>query len=411
MKKHIYLYCMIAVMMLTASCGKDVVYTLPDGDKYSNLYMPQATNCPATSRLFMIEDEQTLHYSAFYSGYNAPKDINVRFEICPELVAQYNAENDTDYKPMPAGSWHMENTTGFIPKGEYTTELMDLTISTFGYIEPFTEYMLPLVMSSDDIKINEKLSTLYYVISAAYEPGNVPSVLVSEDKDKAIADALEIFSFNDKCLIARSADGKVLRYGYDASNDVFCAPETLYSDWNTGLVKMISKGPGTSVQVCNMYDTWITYEWGEDATLPLPEYSGYTSVITGGTFIFRSVIPNCPDGLLAVVAADNSLRWYKMSNDGHSYVNTSKDTRDYNFAQYVHLFYYGKDLIGIDEDGDMWHHPINADNTFATNPIQVGSGWGDFTHIIPFGTDLLARTSDGRLYKYAFDLRGFWALK
>ena len=70
-----------------------------------------------------------------------------------------------------------------------------------------------------------------------------------------------------------------------------------------------------------------------------------------------------------------------------------------------------KDLIGIDKDGDMWHHPVNSDNSFSTNPIQVGSGWEDFTHVIPFGTDLLARTKDGRLYKYAFDLRGFWALK
>ncbi|MBO5419054.1 MAG: DUF1735 domain-containing protein [Bacteroidales bacterium] len=411
MKKHFYKYCMIAVVMLMASCGKDVVYSLPDGDKYSNLYMPQATNHPLTSRLFMVAEEQMIHYSAFYSGYDAPNDINIKFEIRPELVAKYNEENGTDYKSMPAGSWHMESTSGFIPKGECTTELMDITINTFGHIEPFTEYMLPLVMTSDDIKINEDLATLYYVISAAYEPGNVPSVLVCEDKDKAIADALEIFSFNDKCLIARGADGKVLRYGYDSTNDLFGTPETLFSDWNTGLVKMISKGPGTSVQVCNMYDTWISYEWGENATPPLPAYSGYTSVITGGTFIFRSVIPNCPDGLLAVVAADNSLRWYKMSNDGHSLANTSKDTNGFNFANYVQLFYYGKDLIGIDKDGDMWHHPVNSDNSFTTNPIQVGSGWEDFTHVIPFGTDLLARTKDGRLYKYAFDLRGFWALK
>ena len=404
--KHYHKFFMIAAMMLAASCGEDVVYELPDGDKYSHLYMPQAVDCPSTSRLFMINEEQTLHCSAFYSGYDAPREINVKFEIRPELVAQYNEANNTSYEAMPEGSWKMEETSALIPKGGCTTELLDITINTFGHIEPFTEYMLPVVMTSEDIRISEELSTLYYVISAAYEPGNVPSTVVSEE----IGDALEIFSFNDRCLIARNSEGMVLRYGYDPETRTFGSPITLHSDWNTSLVKMLAKGPGNSIQVCNMYDTWITYEWSEDATPPVPEYAGYKSVITGGTWVFKNIVPNCPNGLLAVMVADNSLNLYKLSNDGHALSGTAATT-GFNYGQYTQLFYYGNDLLAIDKNGNMWQHTVKSDGTFSSNPIQVGSGWEDFTHVIPFGTDLLARTKDGKLHRYDFDLRGFWALK
>ena len=408
--KCLYKYALICIILLTASCGRDVIYELPDGDKYSHLYMPQAVDSPASKRLFMLEDVQTLHYSAFYSGYSAPNDINIRFEVRPELVQKFNEDNSTEYDFLPEGAWELEADQAFIPAGGCTTELMDINITTFGHIRPFKEYMLPVVMLTDDVKVSEQLSTLYYVISAAYEPGNVPSMLVSEDKKNAIVDAIEIFSFNDNCLIARSADGKVRRYAYDTQTGKFLSPTILQTDWVTSQVKLLAKGPGNAVNVCNLYDTWITYEWGSDAAT-IPAYANYKSVITGGTYIFKSLVTNCPTGLLAVLSADNSLLWYKMSNDGHSYVSVYAETKGFNFGLYKHLFYYGNDLIGIDAAGDMWLHNVKSDNTFSVSPTQVGSGWDDFTHVIPFGTDILVRTADGRLYKYQFDLKGFWALK
>ena len=403
--KHLYKYVLIAVMMLVASC-KDVIYELPDGEKYNHLYILQAVDSPASKRLVMQEEAQILHYSAFYSGYEAPNDIDIRFEVQMDLVAQYNESFGTEYEPMPEGSWQLEFDKAFIPAGGCRTELMDISVYTTGYLTPLTEYMLPIVMSTDDVKVSKEMSVLYYVISAT---SYVPSVLVSEDVDGAIADAIEMFSFKEKCLITRSSDGNVRRYRYDDKTDKFGTPAVLLSDWTLNQVKMIAKGPGTAVNVCNMYNTWVTYEWGEEAA-EVPQYAGYQSVITGGTDIFKSIVPNCPNGLLAVIAADNSLRWYGMSDDGHSLNSSIVDTKGFNFSQYKQLFYYGSDLIGIDALGDMWLHAAKSNNGFNSTPTKIGSGWGDFTHVVPFGTDMLVRTQDGRLYKYEFDLRGYWDL-
>ncbi|MGO4957044.1 hypothetical protein ACTQ49_07200 [Luteococcus sp. Sow4_B9] len=84
-------------------------------------------------------------------------------------------------------------------------------------------------------------------------------------------------------------------------------------------------------------------------------------------------------------------------------------TRDFNKDQLG-------DLVTIREDGTMWAHTVSlsTDETFTT-PRRVGHGWGAMQTVSSPGSlngdslsDLIARRSDGNLYKY-INQGGVWA--
>ena len=53
--KSIY-YCILSLFpALVVSCGHDVVYDLPDGDKFNHVYLLQAVDNPRPVQIFMIE--------------------------------------------------------------------------------------------------------------------------------------------------------------------------------------------------------------------------------------------------------------------------------------------------------------------------------------------------------------------
>lgn len=394
------------------SCGPDVVYDLPDGDKFDNLYLVQAVNPPRTTKIFMLEDQvQTANYSAFYSGLKAPKDIHITFEVDPELVDAYNQANQTNFKMMPEGSFEIEATEAVIPAGQSRTNLMKVSLNTFGYMEAFEEYLLPLAMKTDDVKMNESLSVIYYQVSASYEPGNVPC----REVGSGIADAVEIFSYNDKCLLARSADGKLRRYGYNASENTFSAGTVMKTDWTNGphgALFCISAGRENTLQV--VYGSlfqWWALSLNEDGTV-IPDLNATTdrTLVTGGCGIFdQSIWSVHPTGYV-VRTGYNSILYYPMASNWKAPSGAGVWT-EFNFKTYSKMMIYGYDFIGIDDSGNMWHHKFStATSTFA-NPTKLGSGWEDYTHVIPFGNSLLARDADGVLWEYEFDIRGFWALK
>jgi hypothetical protein len=403
--KNIRYFILLIPAMATWSCGKDVVYDLPDSERYDNLYLLQAVDLPRQTDIFMLEDSvQTTQYSAFWSGVEAPKDINVTFEVDMDLVAAYNEENITSYAVMPEGSYELEATSAVIPAGRSRTPLMDIRLKALGHLELYKEYLLPLVMKTDDVKVNESLSVIYYKVAASYAPGNVPRAEVGRN----VVNAMEFFAYNDKCLFTRSEDGKLRRYGWDPIEETFGGETVIKSDWTTANVRLISAGGGNTFQVVNQYDTWIVLPATEDGTA-VNDPSAYSAIITGGCNIFdRSVWNAHPTGFVARWGGSGNMQYYPMSSDWQA-LGGGGVTTVFNFGIYRILFVNDDDLIGIDINGDMWIHEFSS-NTFSS-PKKTGSGWEDYTHVTSFGKDLIARDADGKLWLYDFDIRGFLALK
>lgn len=405
--KSIYNCILSLVPALLLSCGQDVVYELPDGDKFNHVYLLQAVDNPRPVQIFMIEGEtQTTNYTAFYSGLKAPKDIHLSFEIDMDLVQAYNEANQTNYQMMPEGSYELETTEAVISAGESRTQPMKINLRSFGYIEAFQEYLLPLVLKTDDMKMNENLNVIYYLVSASYQPGEVPCREVNAN----VTEPLEMFSYNDVCLLTRTVDGTLRRYGYDSENEKFMAPTVVQEGWTEELAPYISAGGANTLQVINQNWTWIVIPASEDGT-QIKNLGEYSSVISGGCDIFdRSIWNAHPTGFLARWSGTGNMQYYPMTSDWQG-LGGSAATTEFNFGIYDKIFVYGQDLIGIDGAGDLWLHKFSAaDNKFAS-PVKKGSGWDDFTHVTPFGTNLIARDRDGKLWLYEFDLRGFWALK
>lgn len=392
---------------LVVSCGKDVVYDLPDGDKFNHVYLLQAVDNPRPVQIFMVEGEtQTTSYTAFYSGLDAPKDIHIAFEIDTDLVQAYNEANQTNYKVMPEGSYELEAADAVIPAGQSRTEPLKLRLRSFGYIEAFQEYLLPLVLKTGDMKVNENLNVIYYLVSASYKPGEVPRSEVNAN----VTEPVEMFSYNDVCLLTRTTDGRIRRYGFDSGSGTFSSPTVVQENWTEQLAPYISAGGGNTLQVVNQFWTWIVIPASEDGT-QIKGLDEYSSVITGGCGIFDRTIWNShPTGFLARWGSSGNIQYYPMTSDWQG-LGGGGVTTTFNFGIYDKIFVYGQDLIGIDAAGDLWLHKFSgADNTFGS-PVKKGSGWDDFTHVTSFGTDVVARDRDGKLWLYEFDLRGFWALK
>ncbi len=404
--KNIHYFAVSIFAMLASSCGKDVVYELPNREKYENLYLIQAVDQPRTTNVFLLEDSvQVTQYSAYWSGAAAPRNINITFETDMDLVEAYNVEHQTSYSAMPEGSYELEATSAVIPAGENRTPLMNVKLNALGHLNLYEEYLLPLAMKTDDVKMNDELSVIYYKVSASYAPGQVPRTLVGEN----IADAEEFFVYNDKCLFTRNEDGKLRRYGWDPAQQKFGAESIIKTDWTKANVRLISAGLGNTFQVVNPFDTWIVLPASEDGT-SVNDIGGYSSIITGGCNIFdRSIWNAHPTGFLAREGS-YSMRYYGMTSDWQALTGAAGATV-FNFTIYEILFVNGDDLIGIDTNGDMWIHEFQSSTGTFASPTRTGSGWDDYTHVTSLGNDLVARDTDGNVWLYEFDIRGYLALK
>lgn len=416
--KNIYYYFLLLILPLSWSCETKEVFHLPDPDEYDCIYMIQAVDNPRTTQVFMIEDQiQTINYSAYYSGTKAPKDIKVSFKIDPELVSDYNETNGTNYQMMPDGSYELEAEQITIAAGESRTPLLKIKIKTVGYIDPFSPYMIPLVMTTDDVPVNENLNSVYYEIIGTFKPGQVPR----EEVYANMAEPIELFSYNDKCLWARTADKTIYRYGYDPETRIFSSPTTIPYDKN--YLTHIAAGFGNTLQVLNAYATYIPYRIDEGGTMiPGSFIDGSYWLVNGlpdGQFAGFIWTPHPKGSLIKYsTATDKGVALVAMNSDWSLPLGTivgslwpTPTRTSLNHSTYKIMFVYGNDLMGIDYNGGLWRHTFSDVSSTFGAAIRVGSGWDDFTHVTPFGTDLLAREADGKVWRYEFNPNGFWALK
>lgn len=413
MKRLYILFVLLAAVL--ASCIQDVVYELPEGDKYDNLYLIQAVDNPVTLRMKTSMEGTVSHsFSAFYAGINdAPKDLHLTFTVDPSLVEAYNEKTGGNFVLLPEDAYELPVSETVIKAGQNHTALLEIRFHVSPSMELFTDYLLPLRVQvrEKDIRVREELQTLYYNVGLTkdFSPSPVNGKIDLAD---------EIFSFNDKCILAHdNAAGKILRYPYDPESHTVGAPTVLVDPsidpyWGSSYARMILPARN-SLHICNIYGYWIGMPVNEDATTVGLVGAGQYTIITAGMGIILSCIPNQHSvGELWIDMATGGIRNYVLTDNGLGLTGALGFNSGFNYWPYKLRFCYHDDVYGVDTNGVLWKHDYNADDyTFSDTRTQVGEGWGGFTHIIPFGDDLLCRKADGSLLDFAFDPQFYWDIK
>ncbi len=388
--------------MLINGCTSEMIDVL-DKEKYTNLYIPQATQSPNLKSIYMREEEQTLSFSVYYGGASDPvNDIRVNVDFAPELVNDFNAEKGTDYRAMPVGSYAFETSGATIASGQPHSSTIVVKVKSLGYIDPFVPYLLPVRITdvSDGTALHPELSTAYFVIAGSFEPGNVPTEKVLQLEGGPLR---SIFKYYNN-LITQSEAGAIRLYPY------------LEEDGSFGPGGVINTGWDAFDTVLPFADRWIVRwgSWTGGNNGFLNSYSvaqdGAIAGLVGGWFsggfqVFDLIVPY--RGSLLCRFPTGELRRYPIDANYNFGAMTTLGTGWHAFTQIIP---YKNTLLCIDVTGNMWEYPVSAEGVVSARR-QVGSGWDMYRQVVPFGDDLLGIADDDAVYLYQFNPVGFWALK
>lgn len=382
------------------ACAADVVYDIPFREQYDNLYLVQSSSNPHTVYIDDTQKEDKVEsFNAFYSGMTAPTAIRMTIAVDPSLVETFNRENNKQYALLPESAYTLSASQSVIPAGEFRTEMIPVRFRMTDDLQVGASYVLPLRLSTEDVKVRADMSVLYYVVSVTKDMSPVPV--------KGTVDPCNMFFMvggGKTLLTLNEASGELARYSYDAENDVMGAKEVLFEDWGpTRILRgMISSCAGNTLHIVNTYANWIALQVSEDGST-VPSLSEYASFITGGCGIFLSCIPGHPDGFLAIDAATGGIRYYQLTPDGLSLTGVGSFDEKFNYWPYAVRFCFNYDIYGVDGDGALWRHVYDASSHTWAEREKVGSGWGAYTNICQEGENLLAKKADGSLMRIPFD--------
>jgi hypothetical protein len=97
----------------------------------------------------------------------ATSDVTVTFEPRPELAAQYCMIYDDIAGALPTAHYKMAETSRVISKGNVSTEALRVDFVDTDKLDANLRYVLPVVISSDDIAMLESARTVYFVFKGA----------------------------------------------------------------------------------------------------------------------------------------------------------------------------------------------------------------------------------------------------
>ena len=401
----------LVLVLVCGACAEDVYYELPDGDKFDNLYIVQAADNPLSLRMMTsFEGTGTKSFSVYYSSMSAPRDIHMTFEVDSSLVAKYNEETGSEYVMLPENAYSMTASSAVIKTGDYRTGLIDIEFQLSPGMKPKVDYLLPVRMKTSDVKVREGLDVVYFTVGVTKD-------LAPLNLDGKIQDSNEIFSFNDKCILAHNnASGVILRYEYDPSTLTVSDPTEVVTPatdpyWSSSYTRFILPGRGSTLHLTNVNGVWISIPCSEDGKTIGKVKAGEYVVITAGMSIIQGCIPNMHSvGEMFIDKATGGIRNYPLTENGKGLIGRLGFKSDFNYWPYILRFCYKDDIYAVDSSGKLWRHAYNPDDyTFSGKPVQVGEGWaGKFTHIFPFGNDLIARKADGSLISFTFDPEEYW---
>lgn len=393
----------LLALSVMGGCGKMVLHDVLDKENYANLYIPQANTTPNYKNLLIKDGEQTISFSVYLGGVDNPvQDISVNVGFMPEMVDDFNSKNGTDYQVMPQGSYEFVNNDAVIVKGQPQSSPITIKVEAQGYMDAFTPYLLPVGITevSDGTALNPKLSTVYFLITGSFEPGNVPRENVLQLAD---GKPRSIFNYYGN-LITQSEAGAISLYPFLEEEGKFGPGEVINTGWEAFDV------------VLPFADRWIVRwgSWTGGNNGFLNSYSvaadGTIAGLVGGWFaggfqIFDMIIPY--RGSLLCRLPDGEIRRYPIDQN---YIFGTMSSLGTGWSVFTQIIPYKNTLLCIDNAGDMWEYPITADGVVSPRR-QVGSGWDSYRKIIPYGDDLLGIDENNAVYLYKFNPAGFWALK
>jgi len=411
MKRISYLICGLVITLY--ACSDEVVIdsSIAEANDYGNVYIPQAAKTENRISVYVSNMPQSFNFSAGYGGFKpAGQDIKVNFEVNIALVDAYNEANAKDFLPMPEGSYSMEKSEAFIKAGTYNTGALKMNIHG-EKLEAAKFYLLPVSITgiTEGEKLNKNLRDAYFIISGAYEPGNVPRELAYSFGN--IDNAGGVIFFRNDDMVQRTPDGFLLVYKTD-ENGVFDEPRVI-------------SGPGwEALSIVFFNSNNMMYgKFADNGNIEryfFDENYNYLGQGTIGWGWFDHVIMMpFKDFMLLGVLDDGRLRAWNLVSDGSLNWGNLGDIvgrPGRNYLDYIHLFPYiwAEDdsgyLIAVDETGVMLLIPVSDSGSLASE-VNIGFGWDMYVKVFSSGTDLLALDENGDLWRYRFNPHISWPLK
>ncbi len=166
MKKIVFLLSVILGVFAVNSCSEPYDEAL-ELEEFMYLSITGAAENPAVKEV--LPDETAVYkISVFFAGTTNYERGQIQAEIVPDetLIDAFNAENNTVYQPLPAGTWSVDKSSVVIENGKNVSDPVTLTVRGL-QIDFKSEYLLPLTIKSvngGSVPLNEELKTAYYVI-------------------------------------------------------------------------------------------------------------------------------------------------------------------------------------------------------------------------------------------------------
>ena len=398
--KHIRKVLMISLGVLAgtflASCSKEVDVNLDiDGaENYSMVYMPKANNIQEEP-LGIADTVYKFLYSAYLGG-SLPNNTNIslKFSVAPEKLSAFNLQNGTSYEMLPEGSYTLDNPSAMIASGAATTDPLHISVNPKD-LTPFKSYLLPVSIAEAGAKVNNSLSTTYFVVTGSYRPGEVP-------REKAFSfganAGLIMFDFNGN-LVRKSPGGQLLLYPAGA-NGVFQQPRQIGDGWN--IFNMVFYYGGNRIIGRWASGGGDSTQYGVDANGNF----GASKTVGFGWGFFSKIIPY--KGALLGVTAEGTMTMYPLEATDFNYGGIKVIGAGFN--EYTQIIPYMNSLLLIKANGEMYQHPLSDTGVFGT-PKKVGTGWDMYSLVFSSGSDLLALDTAGDLWRYKFNPAGLWPLK
>lgn len=165
-----YIWSFMITLLVFSACEKIDIPKIDESGNYNLVYMSAAVAEQKKTIIFK-DTTYTLIYGANYGGGEAypQANIDVDFEVNPDMVNAYNELNRTDYKLLPKECFDLSALEARIEKNQLSTEPLLITVNPNKGMELFKTYILPISIKevAGDAKVNPSLSTAYYLITAS----------------------------------------------------------------------------------------------------------------------------------------------------------------------------------------------------------------------------------------------------
>lgn len=384
------------------SCSTNSI-DVEDLSRFHKLYIVQAGEGHPGHTLDITDSIQTIALSVGLGGISeANTDILITLDADPDLVYQFNEENQTDYLVMPSGSYEIVDKNVTLKKGAPYSTLFSIALQTKDYIEPGRSYLLPVSITGSDITIpiNDELKTAFIKITGTYPLGEEPPAKVWELRGRTFIYLLVV-----QGALAGSEMNLLDIYEYDHLAGAF----------------KYDPVPGLPTGGFGVFDIVIASPTGLIARDVNGVYSGvpgslfeYSIDVEGRTLSGIGITGNGFNAYdLLTFSANHNAIFGRMTDGSLELIRkvdgmwNGKITVGSGYDKYTIIEAYQDGLLAMESSGDLWYINI-ADDGQADEPRQVGSGWNKYSKLMANGDHLLALDFSGIVWQYEFDLRGTW---